>query len=902
MVVFTPATARPFPRSCGPFFGAQLRKIAWFLLIITLSIPGKGQQLDLSGTLVDAYDGKPIASAHVVLAKKADSTIVGFATTTTSGWFQLKKELPQLQDYFLKITCLGYAEKVIRALKAGTDSVRIALEPQQLELPEVVVASERPVRQQGDTIAFKADHFNQMAEQNLEDLFKNLPYFKVDEAGDIYFKNQRVNKVLIEGDNLAGDRYQLLTRTLDPSVLKEIQVVENSAENPLLAGLGGTQETIVNLTIKEERKKRWFGNAQLKGGNRYDGLGNLISLYRQHKQLLVVASNNAGFERSDLNEHQSGNANSATTQVGAVPAPSFHHLGRFFVRNLGSNTENINHEQALRYNWTAPIRDNLKINLGLQAAQDVNRNLLQTSTNFFLGDGFSFFQADTLARQPQRAAVNLDLDYRPSANGHLLFRQRSATQADWLGQHSLFAIGEEGLKSFEQTYRLQRNQIWNQLRFTRKVSLNQAWQVELSQDWSRHQDQFRTDNLAQELWNLARATPQAPGSFFEQALHQERQRWEAKLNWYYTQRNFKFESGLYGRSMSTRYDATLGVAGGTLRVQHHGVTLQQVASWRFKKLETRLSLDWALEAQGLRGVNQRRSLLLPTLMMAYQLPGTGKRIQTIAAVLTTNYRGNYDFALVDFPLMQDFRTGQIGQNAGLLLDRSLAYSLSYFHFDLFRYLSLQVNLFGERSARWDFADYLLQPEFSYAALLNLPELGNWGGRIDVDKALHFLQGHLKLEWMTTLNRFQNRVNQEERDIYGWVNAISGQYRSQLDFPLNLECGYALRHHRYRFVSAGGPGEENAFFDQKWNTTLLVKQGKFSGRLQASWIAIAGNRLNLLGGRVDYTLHQGLKLSLDGYNALNAQHFQMVNLNPLSRIAAAQQLLGRMVLVGLRWGG
>ena len=870
--------------------------LLWILTAATAQV----QLIEVTGTLVDAYDGKPIPNAHIVLIRSQDSSIVAFAATAANGAFQLKKEIEQPQNYYLKITCLGYARKILTELNPDLNTLNISLEPENLNLPEVSISVERPVRQDGDTISFQADFYNKMAEQNIEDLLRHMPHFKVDEAGNIYFRNQKINKVFIEGDNLSGNRYQVLTRSLDPAVIDKIQVIENFSENRILANLGGHKEVVINLTVKEDRKKLLFGNAHIKAGQQYDGVVSLLSIHRKSKQLLVASSNNAGFERNIRSNDSDDMLHSSAARI--TLAPSLHNIGHSPVGRLNSNVENINNEQTFRYALATPINSKLKLNFDVNAAKDINSNLFQTRSTFFTEDNFSIFQADTLQIRPTEVAARLDLDYTHSPKVIIRFKSKMTGKEDELRKNSLFAINDFDYTKFWQAYAVRNQYIFNRLEITNKISDYQAIQINWNQSWSSNRDYYRTNNLATDLWPLAMNNAVPLLSTFNQLLDNKRTAIEGSLMWYYAKNKINLQSGVNGSRVNSQYNVSSG-DNKVLRLDNlnEHITFTKTGSYRFKNFETRLSLDVALVQQAISGQKYTRQLLLPSITTVYKLPVSNNVVRTLAASLSNGYDQNLNFALIDAPLFLDFRSVQIGYNNDLLINENTTGSLSYIYFDLFRHLTFNVNLFASRNNNWDFGNYTLQPDFSRAELINLQNLGNWGTQVDFEKSLYFLRGNVKLEILTTVNRFQNVVNQTERDIYGWLASSNILYRSFFNFPVNVELSYYFRYNQYRFFTGNDLFSENIFYDTRLKTTILFKHNHFLARIHSNRTTIADNIICLFGGRADYQLNNSLKLSLEFFNGINARNYGILNVDPMSQVESTYLILGRFAMLGLHFG-
>lgn len=79
----------------------------------------------------------------------------------------------------------------------------------------------------GDTITFNPGAFALKNEATVEDLLSRLPGMEIRDNGRIFFNGKSVRSVLIEGDDLFKNDYQLLTRNAAPKTIDRIQVIKN---------------------------------------------------------------------------------------------------------------------------------------------------------------------------------------------------------------------------------------------------------------------------------------------------------------------------------------------------------------------------------------------------------------------------------------------------------------------------------------------------------------------------------------------------------------------------------------------------------------------------------------------------------------------------------------------------
>ena len=113
-------------------------------------------------------------------------------------------------------------------------------------LDEVVVEARPDIIVKEDTIVYIARHFRDSTEVNIEELLEKLPGFRVDpETGLITVLGYGIKTVMIEGDDIVGQRYQKITRGLSAEMVKKIEVIDEE-DNPNVKS--------INLQLNEAHK------------------------------------------------------------------------------------------------------------------------------------------------------------------------------------------------------------------------------------------------------------------------------------------------------------------------------------------------------------------------------------------------------------------------------------------------------------------------------------------------------------------------------------------------------------------------------------------------------------------------------------------------------------------------
>ncbi len=239
-------------------------RILLVMIFLALIKNLSAQQKTLTGIILSSA-GKPIAGATVLRLKSDSSGFSAFAISKADGSFVLNT-IANGNSIRLEIRHISFETKKIdldTSLEKWSDGISVTLLERTKELQEVVIKRELPVITRSDTIVFNANSYKTPEVRKVEDLLRNIQGFTVDPNGKLSFNGKSVEKVLIEGDDLADKGYQMITRNLDASMIDKIEVVDNFNNNRLMRNIEQTNKVGLNLKIASKYKARLSGSSEI---------------------------------------------------------------------------------------------------------------------------------------------------------------------------------------------------------------------------------------------------------------------------------------------------------------------------------------------------------------------------------------------------------------------------------------------------------------------------------------------------------------------------------------------------------------------------------------------------------------------------------------------------------------
>ncbi len=193
---------------------------------------------------------------------------------------------------FLVVVCLFHCTVAFSATKFAD-----TIPPKTVLLPEVMVKrSTTGARISGDTISFDGKKWMDAGVLKLEDLLKKIPGFQVDGNGRILYNGREINRILLDGEDLAGMRYNLLSRNLRAALVDSVQVIGQYQQNRLMKGFVQSGQTALNIRIGQAYKGRISGSAAVSRSFSNHGKAelDLSRIHRSSKHLFFVNTNNTG--------------------------------------------------------------------------------------------------------------------------------------------------------------------------------------------------------------------------------------------------------------------------------------------------------------------------------------------------------------------------------------------------------------------------------------------------------------------------------------------------------------------------------------------------------------------------------------------------------------------------------
>lgn len=268
-----------------------------FLFIVFTHHLSLAQSVRLTGSVISGTDKLPAASIQLKTFGNEDILIYGFSDE--EGNYKLSGEIGESDKFFLIAAYIGYKRDTL--IVSRTDLIKqvsfhhnFNLKEDKKQLDEIYIKAPNTIQVNIDTTTYNVQRFTSPEDRNLENVLRKMPGIEVNKDGTIFFKGNKISKVLLEGDDLTGGGYKAITKNLRPEFVEQIQAIEHYVEDNLLKGIINSDDIVLNLKVKNKQAKKIIGSIDGGLGTNHRNVlsANLMSFINKTKAFAFANHNN----------------------------------------------------------------------------------------------------------------------------------------------------------------------------------------------------------------------------------------------------------------------------------------------------------------------------------------------------------------------------------------------------------------------------------------------------------------------------------------------------------------------------------------------------------------------------------------------------------------------------------
>ncbi|MFT5724360.1 MAG: hypothetical protein ACI9JN_001479 [Bacteroidia bacterium] len=274
---------------------ALMNRSLFAVCFVFLAFKSQAQIANVTGNIFDEAGKQAIEYASVVLLKSSDSSSIGFTFSEEDGSF-IFKNVPA-GSYILQVFHTGYelVSKPITmaSIDVATGTLYLKASSERLSTA-LVTAKAIPVVIRGDTLVYNPNAFKTKNNATVEDLLKKLPGVQVSKDGTVTAQGEQVIKVLVNGKEFFGNDPTKATQNIDAESLEKVEIIDKKSDDSEFSGVDdGSREKVINLVLKEDANKGYFGKLEIGGGTEDTYLAKgTVNYFKKENQITAIGNLN----------------------------------------------------------------------------------------------------------------------------------------------------------------------------------------------------------------------------------------------------------------------------------------------------------------------------------------------------------------------------------------------------------------------------------------------------------------------------------------------------------------------------------------------------------------------------------------------------------------------------------
>ena len=200
----------------------------------------------------------------------------------------------------LKVTCMGYSAASITLNGKYTDII-VTLEKKAMTIKAAHVKAS-VIATKGDTLVYTVRPFLDGTEKVASDLLAKLPGLTITKSGGILYNGDYIGKFYVEGLDLMGNRYSVITNNMSASEIDRVEVYKNHQPIKVLQNQQHSDKAAVNIILKESSRNIWLFSGDASIGSapfpQFEARALLSRFSKSVQNLFLLKGNNTGIDLS----------------------------------------------------------------------------------------------------------------------------------------------------------------------------------------------------------------------------------------------------------------------------------------------------------------------------------------------------------------------------------------------------------------------------------------------------------------------------------------------------------------------------------------------------------------------------------------------------------------------------
>lgn len=875
-----------------------MRKISILLiLVIFFSISCFAQSVKINGNIRSKIEVLP--SATIQLKNFIDQDLLFYGASDDNGNYTISGTLDESSKYLLIASYIGFKRDTIvitrsDLLKSTSRTYSFTLAEDAKQLDEIYIKAPPNIEINEDTTKYNVGRFTSQEDKNLESVIKKMPGMEVDKNGTISFKGKRIEKILLEGDDLTGEGYKAITKNLKPQFVEEVQAIEHYVEDDLLKGIINSDDIVLNLKIKDKKAKKIVGSvdAGLGTNDRRMLNTNLISFVNKTKAFAYLNHSNLNDQSTNLlelaNEDKGFNSENKITR---------HDVGTY--NPFDGTLYTINNTTSGSLNAITRISEKFKINYSLFYYWSKLYGQTSLKSTYFAPISIATQDNDIRNSLNKTFKANFSADYLVKNNARFWAKFTYKQEPKKISSNALSIFNNIAADSVLQNQYDLGKKFNGQIKYTVKANKTMAYLLSAK---------ILVDDVNQDYHTSSQLYQNIPIFNGSQNLFQKvnNQNFKLRLDFeglkrynisflYFNVGNeinhFKINSNLFRENPSNHLSV------GNEFVNKNTFKVNQsyaIGKYVYDKQPVKILAQLKYTLLVLKNMERDSTYinLEPILSFSYKLSET----QNLA--LSYNYKNTNpepieyyeNYVLTD---LRSFNSGLINfynYNTHLLgLNYNFNdFSNSYFTFNFSTNGSYSRNGFLYTNSFIDRLSYAKKEPFKGVKTLN--------ANFNVKKFLPIFSLSLTANYAPSISTYYSKIGADVKEFNSVSQLVMFKINTGFNLPINFGIGTEFQTNQTR-------SQGNSIAKNFANNYTLDYRYKVTSRIfnlsSLDMYRVNGDRFNLIDTEFQYNPIKGaFKYSLQGKNLANINKFSSLNISETYSSNYSSTILGRYILFNI----
>lgn len=376
-------------------------------------------QVTIQGIIKDEQ-GIAVHDAIIMIVKNGGESIFHFTNSDAQGHYGIQYNSKD-DSLYLKVSRLDYASQLV-SIANRSQQLDFTLKQQTTKLKEVTIRS--GVWRNRDTVNYSVSSYAEQNDRTISDILRKMPGIEVRPSGAILYNDEPINKFYVEGLDMMGGRYSVVSENLRHESVRTVQILENHEPIRALEDVSLSDRAALNIVLKEDSRATWQSAMKLGLGATpllWDEELTLMRFAKSNQDAIVYKTNNTGVNADrELTAHYGIMSSSTSNGLLNIPLPS---------SPVGENRSLFNNQHVVSVNRLVKLNEVYQLRLNADYLNDRHERNSSSHMVYFL-DGTEVVTEEQTnsVRNMNRSSLTLTL----TGNEKKYFLENALNvQGDW---------------------------------------------------------------------------------------------------------------------------------------------------------------------------------------------------------------------------------------------------------------------------------------------------------------------------------------------------------------------------------------------------------------------------------------------------------------------------------------